>query len=497
MDAANGPDVAVSTDNDEVTILRNDGSGALGSPTTTTFAGGSHTKWLALGRVNAGGNADLAVVIDNNTIRVKLSAGDGTFTQADPLDNKNGPRGVAIGDVDGDGRADVVSANGATTGGAKSVTVFPGNGDGTFGAKSQRGENGGQYGVALGDLDGDGIDDIVSTSTSTVTVVLSGGSATGIEYSAPTVSTTPWPVLTDVTQDGALDIVVGGYPKVLVNDGDGGFAEGAQNQFDISEVDVMFATHGDFNGDGEIDIEVVENRAGQLGGTPDDLTMFNGAGDGTFTVGATAQLDDSAAIALGANLEPSGDPADDLVVLNTDPGKVTVLLARPTVAVTDVGDLPRRNWDRSRLRQHPVLQHGPVRRQGPPGPARVHRWSRRHAWRRGRRLPREDEARRVPAADRPRWLPPQVEAGRLPNAFQARRVRGPFARPRELAGEGVTGVVSPAQRAGWLPAAVTAWFLPRPGQLVRTRDPRGRRPARQDGSRQLPGQDEAGRLPHR
>jgi hypothetical protein len=77
---------------------------------------------------------------------------------------------VAIGDVNGDGVPDLVSANFN----ANTVSVLLGNGDGSFGAKADFGTGANPSAVAIGDLNGDGQPDLVSVNyvSSTVSVLM-------------------------------------------------------------------------------------------------------------------------------------------------------------------------------------------------------------------------------------------------------------------------------------------------------------------------------------
>ncbi len=83
------------------------------------------------------------------------------------------PRSVAIGDLNGDGKPDLVAGKIGT------VSVLFGNGDGTFGSKSEFGTGGAgsSEAVAIGDLNGDGKPDLVTanSNTATVSVLLNTG----------------------------------------------------------------------------------------------------------------------------------------------------------------------------------------------------------------------------------------------------------------------------------------------------------------------------------
>ena len=94
------------------------------------------------------------VAVNNpaNAASVLLGDGGGGFGTRTDYETGSGPLFVAVADLDGDRRPDVVTANGSG-----SVSVLLGHGDGTFGAKTDFGAGSDCYSVAIGDLDGDGI----------------------------------------------------------------------------------------------------------------------------------------------------------------------------------------------------------------------------------------------------------------------------------------------------------------------------------------------------
>ena len=110
-----------------------------------------------------------------------LGNGNGTFQTEHAFPTGLSPDSVAIGDVNGDGIPDLV-----VTGGAIGVSVLLGNGNGTFQAQQTFPTGNGPDSVALGNLNGDGkLDIAVANSTSdTVSVLLGNGNGT-LELSRP------------------------------------------------------------------------------------------------------------------------------------------------------------------------------------------------------------------------------------------------------------------------------------------------------------------------
>jgi hypothetical protein len=111
-----------------------------------------------------------------NTISVLLSRGDGTFGSKADCGTGNEPHCVVIGDLNGDSKLDLVTANRD----ANTVSVLLGNGDGSFSTRTDYETGIWPASVAIGDLNGDAKSDLVTAnySPSTVSVLLGNGDGT-------------------------------------------------------------------------------------------------------------------------------------------------------------------------------------------------------------------------------------------------------------------------------------------------------------------------------
>jgi hypothetical protein len=309
------------------------GVAALSFANSSTPAVGNEPAAVTVGDFNGDGKADLAVANGSSgTVTVLLGNGDGTFTAAagSPITVGSRPVSVAVGDFNGDGKADLAVANYVDN----TVTVLLGNGDGTFtAAGSPIVVGNGPESVVVGDFNGDGKADlaVANGSSGTVTVLLGNGDGTFTAAGSPIVvgNGATSVAVGDFNGDGKADLAVANYVDntvtVLLGNGDGTFTA-AGSPIVVGNGATSVAV-GDFNGDGKADLAVANYGSGTL-------TVLLGNGDGTFAAAAGSPItvgNNASAVAAG---DFNGDGKADLAVANWGDNTVTVLLAQVTETAT-------------------------------------------------------------------------------------------------------------------------------------------------------------------
>ena len=261
--------------NGSVSVLLGNGDGTF-QPAVSYGSAGLYAYSLAVGDVNGDGKPDLIISnqcnnnnsCSNGVVSVLLGNGDGTFQAAVPY-NTGAIQAfsVAVADVNGDGKLDVVVANQCLSNNSCSngvIGVLLGNGDGTL-QPAVTYSSGGlySYALAIGDVNGDGHPDLVvsnqcgnsnSCATGSIGVLLGNGDGT---FQAATTTTTPvieslqTIVLADFNGDHKLDVATGAGNTLLLGNGDGTF----QSPIALGASGAGIAV-GDLNGDGRPDLAV-------------------------------------------------------------------------------------------------------------------------------------------------------------------------------------------------------------------------------------------------
>jgi hypothetical protein len=225
--------------------------------------GASGASGIAKGDVNGDGLPDIVTSnASTSNISVLLNSGKRSFQPAQVFSTGGQPESVALADFNRDGKLDVVTANFADG----TVSVLFGNGDGTFQARQDFPVGIQTQSVVVGDMNHDGIPDIVvaSVQSGTIDTLLSNGDGT---FQSPIVyyinngyAGMTQIAMGDINGDGIPDVVgIYGFGQgfqVLAGNGDGSLY---LYSHELSTGTIAYPEGlalGDFNKDGHLDVAI-------------------------------------------------------------------------------------------------------------------------------------------------------------------------------------------------------------------------------------------------
>ena len=310
-------DIVVANQSGTLSILLGNGDGSF--QTANTFIAGTQISSVAAADLNGDTSPDLIIsdsTLTSTQVGVLLNNGNATFGPVQVLPGIAIASSVAVSDVDGDLKADIVVGDI----GANIVHVFMGKGDGTFQSPLNFASSFAPRSIHIGDFNGDGRPDLAITGPIGFSLWLGNGDGT---FQLPVFVSTGFSSTIstgDLNQDGKTDVAAftssilsprSIFFSTRLGNGDGTF----QSPKSIGMASGKLSLLADFDGDQVPD--VVAEGAGSV-------FVWLNHGDATFQAPLSTVAGASSGGIAASDL--NGDGATDLIVTNPAQNTVSVLL---------------------------------------------------------------------------------------------------------------------------------------------------------------------------
>ena len=316
-------DVVSAGANTSVQIRPSEGAGDFDSELEQVITSGVSGRAFALGDLNHDGRLDVVTANefkDDHYVAVTLADEYGYYLDSTYYITDGGPRSVALADLDGDGNLDIITGNYKDD----TVSLYFGDGTGLFGDKLKYLVGDKPVSVAVGDVNGDGAPDVITANegSNNVSVLLGWGNGMFRDQVRYSVGDAPSAVALgqiNDDDDSLLDIVVSNRldnsVSVLLNNGGGTFM--AQTTYDVGEFP-MHVTLADIDNDGNEDIITANYNAAKI-------SLLAGDGAGAFTDGGTLRTGHNPRYIDTADLD--GDGNTDILVANQSDATVSIFMS--------------------------------------------------------------------------------------------------------------------------------------------------------------------------
>ncbi|CAF2417401.1 unnamed protein product [Rotaria sp. Silwood2] len=249
----------------------------------------SWPSWITVGDFNRDNRLDIATSnFNKNNVVIFLGYGNGTFAPAATFFTGDGsiPQFLEARDFNNDDILDIAVANYGTS----NIVVLFGYGDGKFilGAAYRTGIGSAPYALAIGDFNNDTRLDIavVNERSGDISIFLDYGKQlyAGITLYSMGFGSQPHSVATgDLNNDGLSDIIVANYGTdnvgILLGHDNGVFGPITTYSTGVGSAPYSVSL-ADFNNDNQLDIVVTNSKT-------DNIAILLGNGNGTFVIGAT------------------------------------------------------------------------------------------------------------------------------------------------------------------------------------------------------------------